>query len=160
MKTITLRFIASRSIIGWLIRFGTMSLLEHVEVKSRDGQGWVGAHAWTGVQERPLDWAGKLIRDYRYDFEVTEAQFEAFHGFIEGMIGTRYNYTLIAGLALHLRWLALWSGKRVDCSQLVIWALQTAGIKPLNTLTVYDGLVTPETLHLSPILIGKRSQIQ
>lgn len=95
---IVVRFIASRSVIGWLIRFGTMSLFEHVECLSRDGQGWVGAHAWTGVEKRPLDWAGKLIRDYRYELEVTEAQFEAFHEFIEGMEGTRYNYMLIAGV--------------------------------------------------------------
>lgn len=73
---ITIRFIASRSIIGRLIRFGTMSLFEHVEVLSRDEQGWVGAHAWTGVEKRPPDWAGKLIRDYRYDLDVTEAQFK------------------------------------------------------------------------------------
>lgn len=160
MKTITIRFIASRSLIGWLIMFATMSLFSHVEVLSRDGQGWVGAHAWTGVEKRPLDWAGKLIRDYRYKLEVTEAQFDAFHEFIGRMEGTKYNYLLIAGLALHLRWLALWPGKRVDCSQLVIWALQTAGIQPLNTQMGFDGLVTPETLHLSSIFIGKRSQIQ
>lgn len=161
---IVVRFIASRSIIGWLIRFGTMSLFEHVEILSRDGQGWVGAHAWTGVEKRPLDWAGKLIRDYRYELEVTETQFKMFHGFVDGMIGTRYNYLLIAGLALHLRWLALWSKDRidwskggyVDCSQLVIWALQRAGIQPLNAQMGFDGLVTPETLHLSPILIGRR----
>jgi hypothetical protein len=115
-----------------------MSVYEHVEALSRDCSGWTGAHAITGVEKRPLDWDKHVIRDDRYSLPVTQSQFDAFHDALESQIGVKYNYWLIVGIALHWRWLALLSKGREDCSQLIIWCLQKAGINPLNTLASYD----------------------
>lgn len=156
MRTLTIRFIASRTVVGLLIRFSTISLFEHAEMLSRDGTGWIGAHAVTGVEKRPLDWAKHLILDYRYTIMVQDKAFDRAHDYLESMIGTPYDYGLILGLLLHSRKIALWSKKRVDCSELVTEVLQAAGKNPLNVQQGYDALVTPETLHLSSIFIGNR----
>jgi len=157
MPNLVIRFVATRTPSGASVRFASMSVYEHVEALSRDCSGWTGAHAITGVEKRPLDWDKHVIRDDRYSLPVTQSQFDAFHDALESQIGVKYNYWLIVGIALHWRWLALLSKGREDCSQLIIWCLQKAGINPLNTLASYDALITPESLHLSPLFIGRRS---
>ncbi len=156
MPNLIIRFVATRSLVGWLIRFATMSLWEHCEVLSRDGTGWVGAHTWTGVEQRPLDWDKHVIEDRRYQIPVTEAQFKAAHDWLEGKLGTPYNYGVIAGIALHWRWLCCRFPNRVDCSELVTGFLQQAGFQPLNTLAAYDAMISPETLHLSSLFIDRQ----
>jgi cell wall-associated NlpC family hydrolase len=158
MPNLVIRFVATRTPSGASVRFASMSVYEHVEALSRDCSGWTGAHAITGIEKRPLDWDKHVIRDDRYSLPVTQSQFDAFHDALESKIGVKYNYWLIVGIALHWRWLALLSKGREDCSQLIIWCLQKAGINPLNTLASYDALITPETLHLSPLFIGRRTK--
>lgn len=154
--SITIRFVATRTFVGWGVRFVTLSIFEHVEALSRDGSGWTGAHALTGVEKRPLDWDKHVIRDDRYAISVTQAQYNKFHLALESQIGVKYNYLLCLGIFLHWRWLALWSKDRKDCSQLMLWCLQMAGLQALNVLPEYDPLISPETLHLSSLFIGRR----
>jgi hypothetical protein len=73
--------------------------------------------------------------------------------YAKAAIGTPYNYRDIAGMLLHSR--TLTSPSRAICSQFCIEMLMKVGIRPLNVLPGFSYLITPETLHLSPLLIGK-----
>ncbi|MDE2101613.1 MAG: hypothetical protein KGL39_30485 [Patescibacteria group bacterium] len=152
MPNLIIRFINSPGIISTLIDWETDSLFCHTEALSRDGQHWIGAHAGTGVQARPLDWT-TTTRDYRYALEVTEEQYEAAMAFLESKIGTPYDYLDIVGLLFKFR---VHDPKQLICSAFMMEFLAAAGIQPLNCLPDFDYLITPETLHLSPIFIGKR----
>jgi hypothetical protein len=68
-------------------------------------------------------------------------------------MGTPYNYTDILGLALHTR-IGV-TDHEVICSALMLQFMQQSGLEPLNCLPQYASLITPETLHLSPLFIGK-----
>jgi hypothetical protein len=123
------------------------SLWIHTEGKNRTGDKWVGAHAGTGIQARPLDWCKDITQERRYQLEVTPEQYEAAMAYMERKIGTPYDYTDIAGLFLHDR--RLNSSSREICSAFMVDWLFTAEQFLLNCLPGYEYLITPETLHLS-----------
>ena len=152
MKLLTIRFINEPGIVSKLITWTTDSLFCHVEGLSRDGQSWVGAHAGTGVQARPLDWC-KPTLERRYGISVDDCLYVAAMKFMESKIGTPYDYADIAGLALHVRIGA--SEHELICSAFMLQWLSAAGIWALNVTEKFAYLVTPETLHLSPLLIGR-----
>jgi uncharacterized protein YycO len=155
MPVLTLRFINSRDIISKLITGMTFSLICHTEGMNRSGDGWIGAHAFTGVQERPLDWCKNLTWERRYDIPVTDEQYEAAMEFLESKIGTPYNYRSILGIVIRKR--TLTSRDRVDCSDLMLQWLWAAGQEEevLNVRPGESWMITPEILHLSSLLIGK-----
>lgn len=152
MPNLYIRFVDEPGIVSKLIDWQTDSLWCHTEALSRDGKSWIGAHAGTGVQARDLRWCNPT-RERRYAIPVSDEQYEAAMQFLEGKIGCPYNYADIAGLALRRRMGA--SDHQVICSALMMLFLMAAGIQPLNCLDKYAYLITPETLHLSPIFIGK-----
>jgi hypothetical protein len=153
MPDLVIRFINERGIISRLIDWETDSLFCHTEGLSRDGQAWVGAHAHTGVQARPLDWC-KPIFERRYAVPVSDENYESAMQFMESKIGLlSYDYVDIIGLALHARIGA--SDHEIICSAFMLLWLQAAGLAVLNVLPEYSFLCTPETLHLSPIFIGR-----
>jgi hypothetical protein len=154
MPNLVDRFIYSRDLVSLLIGWETNSLWIHTERKNRAGDKWVGAHAITGVQARPLDWAGKLEREAIYSRSVTDAQYEAAMSFQESKIGAPYGYLDIVGLAIHKR-IGL-SDHEIICSAFSIMCDQAAGIYPLNCEPEFDALITPETYHLSSHFIGNR----
>jgi hypothetical protein len=152
MPTLTIRFIDEPGIVSRLISWTTNSEWCHTEALSRDGQAWIGARAGTGVQARPLDWCHP-IRERRYAVPVTQEQYDAAMTWLEAKVGCPYDYRDIIGLALHRR---IYAKQRVICSALMLlWLMEGAGLLPLNCLSSFAFLVTPETLHLSPIFIGK-----
>jgi len=151
MKTLTIRFINEPDLISRLITWQTDSLFCHTEGLSRDGQSWVGAHSGTGVQARPLNWV-KPTFEKCYKLPVSDDQYEAAMSFMDSKIGYPYDYEDIVGMLFHKR-LGL-TDHQVICSAFMLMWLQAAGLQPLNVLAGYDALITPETLHLSPILIG------
>jgi hypothetical protein len=155
MPYLETRFIFDSDLVSRLIGWQTDSLWCHTEGLSRDGKSWVGAHAGSGVQARPLDYC-KPLRERRYRVPVTEEQYERAMKFQESKIGTPYNLIDIIGLALHKRIGA--SEHEMICSAFEIERYMYAGIYPLNCLEGFAYLVTPETLHLSPIFIGHRVQ--
>lgn len=152
MPSLTIRFINEPGILYRIIDWETDSLFVHTEGLGRDGQSWVGAHAGTGVQSRPHDWC-KPTFERRYALTVTDEQYEAAMQFMDSKIGCPYNYSDIIGLALHSRKGA--SDHEIICSAFMLLWLMAAGFEPLNVLPEYNFLITPETLHLSPIFIGK-----
>ena len=153
MTTLTIRFIHGDDIVSGLIGYATDSLWTHTEVLSRDGKSWIGAHAGTGVQARPLDWANPT-REAVYTVPVTDEEANEAYTWLEGQIGKPYSYPDIVGLALHVR-VGL-NRHAVICSALVLEFLWKASQQPLNVLEGYEALITPETLHLSPIFIGRK----
>jgi hypothetical protein len=157
MKHLVVRFICSADLVSKLITWTTDSLWCHTEALSRDGKSWIGAHAGTGVQARPLDWA-QTTREAVYAVPVVDECYERAMAFLEAKIGTPYNYQDIVGLALHARIGA--SDHRIICSALMAEFLMEADLQPLNCLEEFAYLVTPETLHLSPIFIRRRIAIQ
>ena len=70
-----------------------------------------------------------------------------------GKIGTPYNFEDIAGLFLHDREMA--GRDRLICSMFALECAMAGGLEMLNVLSGYQQLVTPEMLHLSPLLIGR-----
>lgn len=147
-----IRFVNEPDIIAKLITWQTDSLWCHTEALSRDGQSWIGAHAGTGVEARALDWC-KTSRERQYLIPLKPAAEDAAMSWLESKIGCQYNYADIVGLALHKR---MTSEHEVICSALMLEYMQQAGLQPLNVMEGYQYLVTPETLHLSPLFIGRQ----
>jgi hypothetical protein len=151
VPNLTIRFVDEADWVSRAITWTTNSLWCHTETLNRAGTGWTGAHAGAGVETRSLTWV-KPSRERRYAIPVTQAAFDAAHTWLEAQHGQRYNYQDILGLFFHKR---IWSPQRVICSQLMLEFMQAAGLRPLNVLPGYDALITPETLHLSSLFIGR-----
>jgi hypothetical protein len=152
MKLLTIRFINEPGLASRLISWATDSLFCHTEGLSRDGRSWVGAHAGTGVQARPLNWCTPT-RERRYAIPVDDYLYDKATAFMESKIGEPYDYADIVGLALHARLGA--SDHEIICSTFMLQWLNAAGIWALNVTEPFAYLITPETLHLSPLLIGR-----
>jgi hypothetical protein len=152
MADLTIRFIFEPDFVSRLIGWETNSLWCHTEALSRDGQSWIGAHAGTGVQPRPLNYC-KPTRERQYAIPVLDRAADAAYTWLESKLGTPYNYADILGLTLHAR-IGV-SEHEVICSALMLQFMQQSGLEPLNCLPQYSSLITPETLHLSPLFIGK-----
>lgn len=151
---LVIRFIGAHDAMGRLIQLATNSLWCHTEALSRDGAQWIGAHAFTGVQARPLNWCDPS-REALYALPVSAAMYDRSMTWLEeqARIRRKYDYKGIFGLALHRR---LHAGGALDCSNLMLRYMWQAGLQPLNCLEGFAYLVTPETLHLSPVFIGRR----
>lgn len=154
MKLFTLRFIATKGFVSDAIKYVEgVSYIDHVEALNRTGDKWLGAHAGIGVQEMPLDWAKDIVWERQYVIPMSDTDYELSMGFLESKIGTKYDYAGILGILFHDRKLA--DPHRVFCSALQYEALWTGNTLMLNVLKDFAHLVTPETLHLSPVLIGR-----
>lgn len=124
--------------------------------------GYLGAHAGTGIEFRPLNYCVPS-REKRYQWPCTDKQFEAWVVSAFGKIGTPYNYLDIGIIFFHLR--KLTSDTREICSEFGFAECAKAAqvetephlVKLMWLLNVeldYAPLITPETLHLSPVLMG------
>lgn len=155
MKIYTLRFMATKGFVSSAIKFveGTAAYADHVEAKNRAGDGWIGAHAHIGVQDLPLNWATEIIWERQYELEMTDEQYELAMGFLESKIGTPYDYAAILGILFHDQ--KIDDPRRLMCSCLQYEGLWTGKWLMLNVLPEAAHMVTPETLHLSPLLIGR-----
>jgi len=151
MQSLVIRFIDEPDWVSRAITWTTNSLWCHTEALNRAGTGWTGAHAGPGVETRALNWC-KPLRERRYAIPVSAKDYSAAHDFLESQLGIYYDYRDIFGLLIHKR---VWSPQRVICSQLMTEFMQHAGLQPLNVLPQFSALITPETLHLSPIFIGR-----
>lgn len=150
---IRVRFVAGGGFVGGSIRWVTNSLFQHVEFGTPEGT-WIGAHAGSGIQERPGDYA-KYSREFVYDVPATDSQRAQLMIWARNQIGTQYNYADIIGLLVRKR---KWTTpNRLICSQFcTLGLLEVYGAsRVLNVLGEYAYLITPETLHLSPLFVGR-----
>ena len=151
MALFRVRFITEPGFVSWAIRRVTFCEFSHVEIVSEDQQSYIGAHAITGIQERSACYCEPSF-ERRYAIPVTDEQLRRGMAYARSKIGLPYNYADIAGLFLHRN---ITTKGRAICSQFVFNAFEAMGVYPLNVLAAYDFRVTPDTLHLSPIFIGK-----
>jgi len=151
---ITIRFIRTPGFVTSAICWVTNSLMDHAEFGTPEGT-WIGAHSDGGIQERPADYC-KPTWEWVYQIPCTAKQAADLLAHARAQIGTPYNFVDIAGLFLHVR--RMTSKSRMICSHFCFFELDRVGIKMLNVLPTFAFLVTPETLHLSPVLIGRRKQ--
>ena len=155
MALFKIRFVNSNGFIGSAIDWATNSLFDHAEIETETGT-WIGAHDDGGVQERPADYMQPPpTRDYRYAIPCTDEQYAKAMAFARSKIGTKYNFADIAGLLLHDR--KINNSHAVICSQFTLMAAESGGIYMLNVTPGYEYLISPETLHLSPLLRGNRT---
>lgn len=152
-----IRFVNSPGFVGSSIDWATNSLFDHTEIgNNEDGgidsaTGWIGAHAGSGVENRALDYLAPS-RERRYAVPVTDDQHARILAFAKSKIGTPYDYADIAGLLFHDR--KINSIHKLICSMFGIQCAQAGDLQMLNVLPEFTYLITPETLHLSPVLIG------
>jgi len=155
-----LRFINGAGFVSAAIDWATNSLWDHTEgafmVESNFVTGWIGAHDKGGVEERPLDYC-RPTRERRYRLELTAEQYTKMRAFAKAKIGTPYNFADILGLLVHERHIE--SAHREICSQFQIDLCDAGGIWLLNVEPEYNYLITPETLHLSPVLRGRGAAV-
>lgn len=152
MPQITIRFIANHTFTSAAIRWITGSLFSHVEAGTPEGR-WIGALS-DGIKERPADYC-KPFREYVYRIPCTQKQADDFLTLMRSKIGTKYNFLDIIGLALGVR--SLNNVHDDICSEFVTWGLvRTFGPQAvLNVEPGWEYRITPETLHLSPIFVGR-----
>jgi hypothetical protein len=154
MASIRIRFMATASFTGFAIRKLTGSLFQHVEYGTPQGT-WIGAHIEDGIQERAADYC-KPVLEYVYEIPCTEEQEQQALAWMRSKIGTQYNTLDIVGLLFQAR--TMQSPHRAICSQFCVEGLLHVfgAPKVLNTLESWTYRITPETLHLSPIFVGRR----
>jgi hypothetical protein len=150
MPDLRIRFVTESGFVAGAIRWVTFSEFSHTELELPDGT-WLGAHAGSGVQIHPANYYNSVF-ERRYAIPLAQTNYDAAMKYALAQIGTPYNYSDIAGLLFHRNM----TGKgRAICSQFVFDVMQAGGLQPLNVLSGYDFRVTPDTLHLSPLFIGR-----
>jgi len=146
MSAFKIRYVNGTGIIAVGINWVTNSLWDHVEIDS--GTGWIGAHAGTGIQNRPYDYCVPT-RERRYSLACSQKQIDTILASAFKDVGTGYNYLDILGLMFKNRKLDT-QGREI-CSQWVCSKAYEGAIYMLNCQPGYMQLITPETLHLSPL---------
>jgi hypothetical protein len=152
--SIRIRFILGSGAVSAGIAKVTGSLFSHVEFGTRAGT-WIGAHIAGGIQERAAGYCTP-VREYVYEIPCTDAQSDALLKWMRARIGTKYNTMDIVGLLFQAR--SLRSHSRFICSQFCTEGLiyVFGANQVLNVLDEWAYRITPETLHLTPILVGRR----
>lgn len=150
MAHFKMRVVNGSDFVARGIDWATNSLWDHAEIEDDDG-GWIAAHAGSGVGKFPANYSTSA-RERRYSIPCTDEQYAKAMAYARSKIGTPYDYLDIVGILFHDR--NFNSKSREICSMFVFEAAWAGGIEMLNCLPGYTQLVTPETLHLSPLLIG------
>ena len=149
MGLFRIRFITEPDWISTSIRVITNSDWSHTEIILPDGT-YLGAHPDGGVKVRPANYCVPT-RERRYSIYVDDRQLDKIMAFTRGQIGKPYDLTDIAGLLTHLDWHT--KGKWI-CSEFVAAAAEAGLLYLLNAEPAFVSRITPEMLHLSPLLIG------
>jgi hypothetical protein len=154
MASIRIRFILGKGFVSQAIARVTGSLFSHVEFGTPEGT-WIGAHIGGGIQERAADYCS-TVREYVYEIPCTDEQEREALLWMRSNIGVKYNTFDIVGLLFQAR--SLQSPHRAICSQFCTEGLLHifGASKVLNVLESWSYRITPETLHLSPIFVGRR----
>jgi hypothetical protein len=154
MASIRIRFIRTAGSLATVTAWYTGSLFSHVEFGTPTGT-WIGARLIGGVQERAADYC-KPVVEYTYDVPCTDEQLADHLTWMRSQIGTKYDWTDIIGLALQVR--TLHRLHEYICSEFYARGmLRIFGASQfLNVQDSWAYRITPETGHLSPLLVGHR----
>jgi hypothetical protein len=149
MNYLKIRFITEKDFVSMAIRGVTYSQWSHAEIELPDGS-FLGAHAKGGVQIRKPDYC-KPTRDRRYAVPVADdAAYANMLKFANDQLGKGYDFKAIAGLVCHQAWN---NATEWFCSELVAAIAYAGNMSMLNVEREFVTLITPEMLHLSPLLI-------
>ena len=149
MAYFRIRFITEPDWISSAIRTVTDSQWSHVEIVLPDNS-YLGAHHPSGVQIRPYDYCQPL-RERRYQIPVSESALGKMLNFAHAQVGKPYDTADIFSILLHKNWQ---DSEAWICSELVAATAEAGGVFMLNVQAQYTHKITPEMLHLSPLLIG------
>lgn len=151
MRYFRLRFITEAGMEPSLIRFFSRSGsgFSHVDIVEPDGT-FLGARS-DGVKIRPANYTEtSLERWYAIPFEDTV--YHKMMDFAHAQLGKAYDFIDIFGLAGQNRdW---HDPEKWICSELAAASMLAGGVLPLNVEPDLVYMITPEMLHLSPLLIG------
>ncbi len=148
---ILIRVVDDPSIVTDLIDFAENGIWPHIEFGTPEGT-WIGAHAGTGVQERPANYCSPK-RERRYHIPCTEQQAAAILASVRQAIGTPYDYLDILGIAFHLP--NLHSSHQLICSWFVYREPALQGLYLLNLEPQFGNRVTPDILHMSSAFLDR-----
>jgi len=149
MAELRIRFVTSPGLVSKIINWVTSSEFSHAEIVTESGS-YIGAHSDGGVEDRPADYVEPVF-ERRYAIPCTEEQLAKILAYARSALGTPYNFADILGILFRHNWS---TPKRVICSMFVYQCALAGGIQMLNVLPAYAQKVTPDALHLSPLLIG------
>lgn len=149
---IILRLLREMGIVSTLIDWEERGYLCHSETLDRTGLKWVGAHAGTGVQARPLDWCRPKL-ELLYALPVTPAGYAAAMDRSDALIGRPYDYLDCIGIALHDP--SLTQYHTIICSACSFDITLHGGVTLLNVEPQFEYKVTPDILHYSSHLMGR-----
>ncbi len=150
MAYFRIRFITSNDFVSDAIRLVTFAEFSHAEIVTETGS-YIGAHDDGGVEERPADYCSPSV-ERRYAIPCPDDVYAKIMAYARAAVGTTpYDFRDIAGLLFHRD---ISTKGRAICSEFVFEAARQAGLYLLNVEAGRSNLVTPETLHLSPLLIG------
>lgn len=154
MARIRVRFIRGIGVPSGVIAGLTGSLFSHVEFGTPEGT-WIGAHIVGGVQERAADYCKPKL-EYVYDVPCTDAQLADHLRWMRSQVGSKYDVTDIIGLALQVR--KLHRMHEYICSEFYARGMLRifGASRFLNVQDAWAYRITPETGHLSPLLVGHR----
>ena len=146
---IEIEFVGTKSFWGRIIKWGTMSDIDHVQFVLPDGRR-LGAMPGVGVSYGPAPDASATVRRYRID-----ASGEVL-AFARSQRGKPYDLGAVLAIGLRIRLGRNWrDARRWFCSELVAACCAQAG----HPLLMADNLavITPRDLELSPHLIIVRN---
>jgi hypothetical protein len=144
-----LRFIAQDNFISDAIKVVSRApRASHVEIITPNG--YLGAHAQGGIQERPENYCTP-VWERRYALPCTPEQAEGILAEGHEHIGEKYDFIDCLGL---LTQHDMHTKGRAQCAEFVFGLAFKHGIMMLNVDPARDFLVTPEMLHTSNLLIG------
>lgn len=152
MAFFRLRFVTEDALDSALIRWETRCLYSHIDIVMPDGQ-YLGARHKGGVAIRPVDYM-RPTRERRYAIPVEDNALAAMMTFGMAQVGKPYDDRDIIGMALHTDWHSADSTAWI-CSELGMAYPLAGGLALLNVLAGYTYRITPDDLHLSPLLIAR-----
>lgn len=160
MPFLTIRFINSTGFISSAIDYveGGAGEFDHTECLDVATNEWIGAHDDGGFQRRPYDYV-KPSNERRYAIPCTEDEYVKGMTWLNSKIGTPYDFTDILGILFHRN---KFDPHRLICSWAMFNYISAAfelrlprDRYPLNVAPENAHRVTPETLHLSSMFIGR-----
>lgn len=153
MGILKLRFVTEIDIVSEAVTwFEGGSLWSHVEFVLPDGT-FLGARASGGIQIRAANYIlpKQIKRQREYAIPVDDDVLETILNFAKSQIGKSYDFTDIIGIATHT---SLHNSNDWICSEFVTASCLKGGLVLINVEPEFVYKVTPEMVHLSPILAG------
>lgn len=120
-----LRFVeGDHSLISWDITARENIAMpitpSHVEMLSRDGKSYIGAHLDGGIKARPIGYDAATMKA-EFLLELGSFNDDPYYEFLESKIGTAYDWTAIVDFLLPVNW---HQNGRLFCSAFALLALR------------------------------------